>query len=312
MHNIPKGQNLTQRTLEHFHFWGCVDEVRAQRLLPPEVPAAGIVAYRSLMSDHWHDFQGREILDDYYFQKNDRLPQYRFEAVLRRRMASLPLVDTRFGWAAQDVAQDETSVRVRVVHEAGNGADELLEADYVVGCDGAHSVVRERAGIQRDGTDFDQLMVLAVFCSREFSEGLKRFPMRSTYRVMDPALNGYWQFFGRIDPKRASSSMRRCLPTRRATATISPVCCTRSRVSSFRAASNMSASGTCASRSRKNTAPGTSSSPGTPRIPIRPMVASASTTGSKMRPIWHGSWRRVSTVGPVTGCLIPTIAAARI
>jgi 2-polyprenyl-6-methoxyphenol hydroxylase-like FAD-dependent oxidoreductase len=201
MHNIPKGQNLTQRTLEHFYFWGCVDEVRAQRLLPPEVPAAGIVAYRSLMSDHWHDFQGREILGDYYFQKNDRLPQYRFEAVLRRRMASLPLVDARFGWAAQDVAQDETSVRVRIVHEAGNGAHELLEADYVVGCDGAHSVVRERACIQRDGMDFDQLMVLAVFYSREFDEGLKRFPMRSTYRVMDPALNGYWQFFGRIDPE---------------------------------------------------------------------------------------------------------------
>ena len=201
MHNIPKGQNLTQRTLEHFYFWGCVDEVRAQRLLPPEVPAAGIVAYRSLMSDHWHDFQGREVLDAYYFQKNDRLPQYRFEAVLRRRMANLPLVDARFGWAAQDVEQDETGTRVRIVHESGNGADELLEADYLVGCDGAHSVVRERAGIQRDGTDFDQLMVLAVFHSREFSEGMKRFPMRSTYRAMDPALNGYWQFFGRIDPE---------------------------------------------------------------------------------------------------------------
>ena len=26
---IPKGQNLTPRTLEHFHFWGCVDELRA-------------------------------------------------------------------------------------------------------------------------------------------------------------------------------------------------------------------------------------------------------------------------------------------
>jgi len=201
MHNIPKGQNLTQRTLEHFYFWGCVDEVRAQRMLPPEVPAAGIVAYRDLMSDYWHDFQGREILGDYFFQKNDRLPQYRFESVLRSRMATLPLVDARFGWAAQDVVQDETGVRVTAVHEAGNGASEELEADYVVGCDGAHSVVRERASIRRDGTDFDQLMVLAVFHSREFDEGMKRFPMRSTYRAMDPALNGYWQFFGRIDPE---------------------------------------------------------------------------------------------------------------
>ena len=25
---IPKGQNLTQRTLEHFYFWGIVDELR--------------------------------------------------------------------------------------------------------------------------------------------------------------------------------------------------------------------------------------------------------------------------------------------
>ena len=26
---IPKGQNLTNRTLEHFYFWNCVDELRA-------------------------------------------------------------------------------------------------------------------------------------------------------------------------------------------------------------------------------------------------------------------------------------------
>src|SRR5262249_28737583 len=35
--------------------------------------------------------------------------------------------------------------------------------------------------------------------SCELHEGLKRFPERSTYRVMIPELNGYWQFFGRID-----------------------------------------------------------------------------------------------------------------
>ena len=308
MHNIPKGQNLTQRTLEHFYFWGCVDEVRAQRLLPPEVPAAGIVAYRSLMSDHWHDFQGREILGDYYFQKNDRLPQYRFEAVLRRRMASLPLVDARFGWAAQDVAQDETSVRVRVVHEAGNGADELLEADYVVGCDGAHSVVRERACIQRDGMDFDQLMVLAVFYSREFDEGLKRFPMRSTYRVMDPALNGYWQFFGRIDPEEGFF-FHAPVPADTTRDSYDFAGLLR-KVAGFEFSCRFEYVGfwdlrvAVADKYRA----GRISSPGTPRIRIRPMVVSASTTGSKMRPIWRGSWRRVSTVGPVTGCSIPMIS----
>ena len=201
MHNVPRGQNLTQRTLEHFYFWGCVDEVRAARLLPPEVPASGIVAYKNLMSEHWHSFEGREIVGQYYFQKNDRMPQYQFEKALRRRMAALSLVEARFGWKVVGVEQDANGVRVVVEHEAGDGKRETLEADYVVGCDGGHSIVREQGGIKRDGTDFDQIMVLAVFKSREFNEGLKRFPVRSTYRSMDPELNGYWQFFGRVDPE---------------------------------------------------------------------------------------------------------------
>ena len=202
MHNIPRGQNLTQRTLERFYFWGCVDELRAQRLLPPEVPAAGVTAYQHLMSDHWHVFAGREAVGQYYFQKNDRMPQYLLEGVLRRKMDTLPLVEQRFGWAARNIEQDSNGVRVTVENEAGDRSTQVLEADYVVGCDGGHSLVREQAGIKRGGSDFDQVMVLAVFRSREFSDGLnKRYQLLSTYRVLDPALNGYWEFFGRIDPE---------------------------------------------------------------------------------------------------------------
>src|SRR5260370_9870833 len=201
MHNIPKGQNLAQRTLERFYFWGCVDELRAQRMLPPEVPASGVTAYKSLMSEYWHAFAGREAVNEFYFQKNDRMPQYLLENVLRRKMASLPLVEAHFGWAARSVEQDETGVLVALDHEAGDCARGVLGGDYVVGCDGGHSIVREEAGIRRAGADFDQVMMLAVFRSRELSRGLKRFPMQSTYRVLHPDLNGYWQFFGRIDPE---------------------------------------------------------------------------------------------------------------
>ena len=74
-----------------------------------------------------------------------------------------------------------------------------MKRDYVVGCDGGHSTVRQQVGIERAGADFEELMVLAVFRSRELHEKLERFPPRSTYRVLHPDLKGYWQFFGRVD-----------------------------------------------------------------------------------------------------------------
>jgi 4-hydroxyisophthalate hydroxylase len=198
LQRIPKGQNLTQRTLEHFYFWGVVDEIRAARVMPPGHPIGELTAYGSLMSEYWHAPSGREVVRPYYFQDNERLPQYCVEEVLRRKLAALDNVEARFGWTARTVDQNDAGVRVSIAEEAGPGR-EVLEADYLVGCDGGHSLVRSQVGIERGGTDFEQLMVLAMFRSRAFHEGLKRFPDRSTYRVMRPELKGYWQFFGRID-----------------------------------------------------------------------------------------------------------------
>ena len=198
LQQIPKGQNLTQRTLEHFHFWGVVDEIRAARVMPPGHAIGELTAYGSLMSEYWYAGPGREVVRPYYFQDNERLPQYCVEAVLRRKMGALESVNPLFGWTAKRIEQDDEGARVAIVEEGAAGR-EVLEADYVVGCDGGHSLVRRQAGIERGGTDFDQLMVLAVFRSRALHEGLKRFPDRSTYRVMRPELKGYWQFFGRID-----------------------------------------------------------------------------------------------------------------
>jgi 2-polyprenyl-6-methoxyphenol hydroxylase-like FAD-dependent oxidoreductase len=197
---IPKGQNLTQRSVEHFYAWGIADRLRAARVLPPEFPMNGIVAYGSLAGEYWYAPPLREIVNSYYFQPNERLPQYQTEAVLRSKMAELPCVQTRFGWTAETVEQDEAGVRVGISEANGHGRD-MLEADYAVGCDGGHSTVRERIGIARGGADFNQLMVLAVLRSRELHDGLARFPARSTYRVMRQDLNGYWEFFGRIDDR---------------------------------------------------------------------------------------------------------------
>jgi 4-hydroxyisophthalate hydroxylase len=222
---IPKGQNLTNRTLEHFYFWGCVEELRAARVMPPGYPIGGITAYSSLMSEYWYGQggtgRGRGV-QEYFFQRNERLPQYCTEAVLRERLKQLPSVTTLFGWSADNIQQDDNGARVTIT-PVGEGAgafyswsadtqqqaneestpegagEQILEADYLIGCDGGRSLVRETLSIDRGGRNFDQRMVLAVLRSRELHEGLKRFPEGTTYRVLKPELQGYWQFFGRID-----------------------------------------------------------------------------------------------------------------
>ena len=196
---IPRGQNLSARSLEHFYFWDCADELRAARLLPSGFPIGGITAYQSLASEYWYAPAGRETVADFYYQRSDRLPQYLTETVLRNRARGLGSVTLLFGWSAASVHQDDACVRVTARQDAGGGRCEI-EAGYLAGCDGAHSLVREQAGIASRGADFDQRMVLAVFRSRELDERLHRFPLRTTYRVLHPELNGCWWFFGRVDP----------------------------------------------------------------------------------------------------------------
>jgi 2-polyprenyl-6-methoxyphenol hydroxylase-like FAD-dependent oxidoreductase len=199
LQNIPKGQNLTQRTLEHFYFWGIVDELRAARAMPNNYPIGGVTAYKNMMSDYWYAPPGRELVQSYYFEENDRLPQYSLEEVLRDKATTFPNVTLLYGQTVKKVQQDEKGVHVTVADETWPYDETVHEADYVVGCDGGHSLVRELAGIERRGSDFDQKMLLAVFRSKDLHQAFERFPDRTTYRAMDPELEGYWMFFGRVD-----------------------------------------------------------------------------------------------------------------
>src|SRR6476469_6086050 len=91
---IPKGQGLTNRTLEHFYFWNCLEELRAARVMPRGWPIGGITAYGNLMSPYWYRQIGGTVrgphVEQFYFQRNERLPQYCTEEVLRERLKQLP------------------------------------------------------------------------------------------------------------------------------------------------------------------------------------------------------------------------------
>src|SRR5205085_2792264 len=163
---IPKGQNLTQRTMEHFHFWGAEKQLRAARTIPPEYGIGGLTAYGTLLSPYSYDWLQRDLVKPFYYTSNERLPQYATEAVLRKRVAELPSVQTLYGWDAETVTQDADGASVTVAERGGSGRRELRVA-YAVGCDGARSRVREQAGLAQTRTDHDRVMVLLVFRSTE-------------------------------------------------------------------------------------------------------------------------------------------------
>lgn len=195
---IPRGQNLTQRTMEHFHFWGAEPQLRAARTIPPEYGIGGLTAYGSLLSDHHYDWLQRELVKPFYFKANERLPQYETEKVLRQRLAQLPSVQTLFGWDCNTVTQNHDSASVTLT-ERTSQQQQIIRAKYVVGCDGSRSKIREQAGITQTLSDHDRCMVLLVFKSPELHSLLARFPGKSFYNVLHPDLGGYWKFFGRVD-----------------------------------------------------------------------------------------------------------------
>ena len=194
---IPKGQNLTQRTMEHFHVWGVEEAVRAASPIPVDFGIGGLVAYGTLLSPYHYDWYQRVIVRPYYFRDNERLPQYETEAALRARAAELPQIATLYGWTAQEVTQDAAGVTVTIA--SADGALRDVRAQYAVGCDGARSLVREEAGITQTSSDHESRMALLVFRSKQLNELLAHFKGKSFFNVLHPELDGYWRFFGRVD-----------------------------------------------------------------------------------------------------------------
>src|SRR5882757_1131161 len=74
-----------------------------------------------------------------------RCSQAIFEAVMMDRLQSAEQIDVRQGWLLQTCAQNGDAVDATVVDDTGDALK--IRAGYLVGCDGASSVVRSELGI---------------------------------------------------------------------------------------------------------------------------------------------------------------------
>lgn len=195
---IPKGQNLTPRTGEHFRRWGVTQAIRAASPIPPSYGSGGVATYGSFLSDYHYEWFNRAKIINFYAATNERLPQYETEAVLRARAAEFADISILTGWSFDSFNQDDHGVTVDI-HETNGEGQHRLAAQYLVGCDGARSPVREATGITQTTDPHDRLMALLVFRSKQLDEKLSVYGDKTIFNAINPDLNGYWQFLGRVD-----------------------------------------------------------------------------------------------------------------
>ena len=78
-----------------------------------------------------------------------RCSQAIFEAWLKPKIQKIPLIKSIFGWKLTELVESDTGVRCEVVDQ--EGLTHIIQAEYVIGCDGAGSRVRKSLDINLTG-----------------------------------------------------------------------------------------------------------------------------------------------------------------
>ncbi|WP_328941077.1 FAD-dependent monooxygenase [Streptomyces sp. NBC_00250] len=114
------------------------------------------------------------------------LPQYETERLLEEYLAGLGTVIER-GTELVSFTQDPDGVTARL--RTASGADEELRVRYLVGCDGAHSIVRKTLGLSYEGGAFPDTYMLGDV-ETDADWGLPQgYALRSEHRADDGSLD---------------------------------------------------------------------------------------------------------------------------
>jgi 2-polyprenyl-6-methoxyphenol hydroxylase-like FAD-dependent oxidoreductase len=147
--NTSRAAVVHARTLEVLEPLGVSERLRAEGIIVPRFTIRD--RDRALLTVR---FEGLPTRYPYTLM----IPQDRTEAILADRLRELGGHVQR-PYTLADVRQDADGVDVTVSN--GSTARQTIRGRYVVGADGMHSTVRERAGIAFAGGSYEQAFVLA-------------------------------------------------------------------------------------------------------------------------------------------------------
>lgn len=88
----------------------------------------------------------------YGYPRRNAFRQPKLEAQLRAALQNVLSATALFGWRLTEFSQDTDGVEVTLRH--ADGARRNVSCDYLVGCDGAASTVRDALGIVLEGTTY--------------------------------------------------------------------------------------------------------------------------------------------------------------
>ncbi len=187
---VPKMSQLTTRTVEFCRRWGVVDQVKKAGW--PEDQPGDFVYLTSMVG---HELFRRKILPyskqrelTYTPEGPRQCPQIFFDPILLERARSLPAVTLRHRTRFESYKTIRDKVHLRLTN-LSSGEVETVECNYLVGCDGFESPVRETLGIPFSGSGVLSFSVSIFFISPLLSslhdKGWARF-----YRPVDST--GHW------------------------------------------------------------------------------------------------------------------------
>jgi 2-polyprenyl-6-methoxyphenol hydroxylase-like FAD-dependent oxidoreductase len=144
---------LWARTQEIFRDWGAYDALRAAGDFVTEFSAVNALSKRQLVA---LDFR---VLEDVLADPGVIvLPQYRTERILRDLVLADPHCEFRAGIDVRGIEQHADCVDV---HVQDGAMERTMRASYVVGCDGAHGIVRHAIGMSLEGVTYDSRVLLS-------------------------------------------------------------------------------------------------------------------------------------------------------
>jgi 2-polyprenyl-6-methoxyphenol hydroxylase-like FAD-dependent oxidoreductase len=155
----PKMDITNGRSMELFRRLGLAAKLRAVAV--PEENNFDVSWITSLTGRELHRFRYPNVAERRaeIRARNDgtqprepamRVSQVVIEPVLRDSILNDPLIDARWGVAFEDFAQNEAGVTC-TLRLMETGATETVRCDFLAGCDGGSSIVRDKLGIGLDG-----------------------------------------------------------------------------------------------------------------------------------------------------------------